>query len=492
MSSSHIVSALIVVGSWFVFGCLWRCLRSRPLSGGKSETAKYGRFPRWTFHAVLLATSVVVLTGFGGISVPAAPVRIANGVGALLVTGGLSFAFSARRHLGQYWSSGVAVAYEGRDLLRDGPYAFVRHPIYAGELFMALGTTIWSVNWACIVSLLLPLFYYNLVRARTEDKLLRNQSPESVAEYQNAVPMFFPRPSAIPKLSAWLFPCWSRGIWLVVRVIHIRAVILWSATTTALTLIFSHNDYPLWKLLVLVFVVANAHISIGAFNDLCDEDLDLRFKPQRPLPAKALQRSDVWIVVALSFLLSIVAATFLGMLALTGTLVMMALGATYSARLKRTPFSALPFVIGFLGQSYWLLALVGNMTMEHLLTPLYATPLVVGLHLANQLGDVQERETGVRGLIHCVGARYGFKVTCSLLLIAPFFLLRNVFQYRQNAGSFWVGCCLYYTVIALWSCLAPKDGLPDRGRHGLTFSLVSLGSMCLIGTWASTITWTLK
>jgi len=59
--------------------------------------------------------------------------------GLLLVYAGLAFAVWARVHLGRNWSGSVTVK-QHHELIRSGPYARVRHPIYTGLLTAVLGT----------------------------------------------------------------------------------------------------------------------------------------------------------------------------------------------------------------------------------------------------------------------------------------------------------------------------------------------------------------
>lgn len=54
---------------------------------------------------------------------------------------GFGFAIWARLHLGRNWSLGVQLK-EGHTLIRTGPYALVRHPIYTGLLLVVLGKAI--------------------------------------------------------------------------------------------------------------------------------------------------------------------------------------------------------------------------------------------------------------------------------------------------------------------------------------------------------------
>lgn len=61
--------------------------------------------------------------------------------GTVIVILGLGFAVWARLHLGQSWSSRVAIV-EHQQLICTGPYQLVRHPIYAGGLLGLIGTAI--------------------------------------------------------------------------------------------------------------------------------------------------------------------------------------------------------------------------------------------------------------------------------------------------------------------------------------------------------------
>jgi len=71
------------------------------------------------------------------------PQTWAVGLLACTVTAaGVAIAFWARATLGGKWSGNVELK-ENHELIRQGLYQHVRHPIYTGILVMALGTAIW-------------------------------------------------------------------------------------------------------------------------------------------------------------------------------------------------------------------------------------------------------------------------------------------------------------------------------------------------------------
>jgi protein-S-isoprenylcysteine O-methyltransferase len=61
--------------------------------------------------------------------------------GIVLTAAGIAFSIWARFLLGSNWSATVTVKRD-HTLVRSGPYAIVRHPIYSGLILAALGTAL--------------------------------------------------------------------------------------------------------------------------------------------------------------------------------------------------------------------------------------------------------------------------------------------------------------------------------------------------------------
>jgi protein-S-isoprenylcysteine O-methyltransferase Ste14 len=74
--------------------------------------------------------------------------------GTALVVLGLAFSVWARIHLGRNWSGTVTVKQE-HELVRGGPYAHVRHPIYTGLLLAFIGTAIVRGEWRGVLAVLI-------------------------------------------------------------------------------------------------------------------------------------------------------------------------------------------------------------------------------------------------------------------------------------------------------------------------------------------------
>lgn len=66
---------------------------------------------------------------------------LSDWLGVALTAAGIGFAVWARLYLGGNWSGAVTVKVD-HELVRTGPYRFVRHPIYTGLIVALLGTAL--------------------------------------------------------------------------------------------------------------------------------------------------------------------------------------------------------------------------------------------------------------------------------------------------------------------------------------------------------------
>ena len=100
-------------------------------------------------------------------------------LGVALCACGIALAILARAHLQR-----------GPNFLTTGPYAIVRHPLYAGLMLAMIGSTIaQSLLW------LLPLAVYGalfIVSARREERLLLEQFSARYAAYMRRTKMLVP------------------------------------------------------------------------------------------------------------------------------------------------------------------------------------------------------------------------------------------------------------------------------------------------------------
>lgn len=117
--------------------------------------------------------------------------------GAIAVAGffavllGLAIAIWARVHLGRYWSDKV-VLQENHKLVRSGPYAYMRHPIYSGVLLGVAGTAV-ALNEVRGVAAFLLLLANYAIKAKKEERILAQQFAEEFTEHQQHAGFLLPR-----------------------------------------------------------------------------------------------------------------------------------------------------------------------------------------------------------------------------------------------------------------------------------------------------------
>jgi protein-S-isoprenylcysteine O-methyltransferase Ste14 len=108
----------------------------------------------------------------------------------VLVGLGLGFAVLARIWIGGNWSSAVTVK-QDHELIRSGPYAQVRHPIYTGMLtaLFATALAIGNARAALGVAVLAAGLIYKI---GVEERFMAEQFGEAYAQYRREVPALVP------------------------------------------------------------------------------------------------------------------------------------------------------------------------------------------------------------------------------------------------------------------------------------------------------------
>lgn len=96
--------------------------------------------------------------------------------GTILLASGLGVTVWARRHLGRNWSASVVVK-EDHTLVRSGPYARVRHPIYSGLLLAFFGMAVAIGEWRGLLAVALA-FLALTWKSREEERRMRETFPE--------------------------------------------------------------------------------------------------------------------------------------------------------------------------------------------------------------------------------------------------------------------------------------------------------------------------
>jgi protein-S-isoprenylcysteine O-methyltransferase Ste14 len=152
--------------------------------------------PARILHHAMLAAAFVLLfvrqTAVGVLCYRFLPrSSITSLIGLILTVAGLSLAVWARTHLAENWSSRVRIRV-GHELIRTGPYAHLRHPIYSGVLLGVIGTAVALGQWRGVISVALVLISY-WIKGRREDAVLAREFGDSWLEHRRRAGFLLPR-----------------------------------------------------------------------------------------------------------------------------------------------------------------------------------------------------------------------------------------------------------------------------------------------------------
>jgi protein-S-isoprenylcysteine O-methyltransferase Ste14 len=183
------ISAWVILALWISFIVYWAV-------SARGAKRTVGRRAWWREGALRLAIVGLVLLA---VRIPAArhvlrearlPVGAFAGIAATLLCAlGLGLAVWARVHLGRNWGLPMSRK-EDPDLVTTGPYAAIRHPIYAGLLLAMLGSAIGrGLFW---LLLLVAVGAYFVASARREEAFMLEQFPAAYAAYRARTKMLLP------------------------------------------------------------------------------------------------------------------------------------------------------------------------------------------------------------------------------------------------------------------------------------------------------------
>jgi protein-S-isoprenylcysteine O-methyltransferase len=113
-----------------------------------------------------------------------------DGIAVALAIGGAAFALWARFYLGGNWSAAITVK-QDHQLVCNGPYAVVRHPIYTGFLCAILGTALYVGQVRGLVAVALAFIGWKL-KSIQEESFMREQFGSEYDAYSARVKGLIP------------------------------------------------------------------------------------------------------------------------------------------------------------------------------------------------------------------------------------------------------------------------------------------------------------
>ena len=174
--------------AWVVVWILW-AIRS------KRTQQREGASSRLSYIVLNVAAFLLMFAGDVTRRWLLAPLYTLNpmieALGIAITVAGLAFAIWARAYLGMNWSGAVSVKV-GHELIRSGPYRWVRHPIYSGMILAFLGTALVRDQVRGLIAVVL-LYAGFKIKSRIEERAMTATFGPEYAQYASTTGAIVPK-----------------------------------------------------------------------------------------------------------------------------------------------------------------------------------------------------------------------------------------------------------------------------------------------------------
>lgn len=113
-------------------------------------------------------------------------------LGGFISLTGIAGFYWSHHALGKNWAIALEIKKE-HALVTDGPYRFVRHPMYAAIYVIAIGLSLLSANWLIAVVFLIPFTLMYLVRVPSEEEMMLEYFGAAYRNYMTKTGRLIPR-----------------------------------------------------------------------------------------------------------------------------------------------------------------------------------------------------------------------------------------------------------------------------------------------------------
>lgn len=147
---------------------------------------------QWPYWAMVLAGSVLIGFNFatGQRGMAWMPFDTLEQILFVLALAGLALTWWARFHLGTLWS-GTVTRKAHHKVVKTGPYAIVRHPIYSGLSLALIATALLRPGWPGILGVALIIASF-VMKYRLEEQFLMQELGPEYRAYRKKVAALVP------------------------------------------------------------------------------------------------------------------------------------------------------------------------------------------------------------------------------------------------------------------------------------------------------------
>jgi protein-S-isoprenylcysteine O-methyltransferase Ste14 len=152
------------------------------------------RQERWLFRAFAigyLVLPVYALTSWADVAHVPMP-DWSRWLGVAVLCAGIGLFGWAHRALGRNWTAVLALSTD-HEMVTDGPFRFVRHPMYAAFFMIGVGFCLVSANWLVAAAYLGTLTPMYVMRVPAEEQMMASRFGDRYRRYMEATGRLWPR-----------------------------------------------------------------------------------------------------------------------------------------------------------------------------------------------------------------------------------------------------------------------------------------------------------
>lgn len=181
-----VVIALIIVRLYWHVSEQEADLRRPSTITKRTKFRNYARIIEIIFYVTLLIQ--IFVYNF----LPFNPTFVTRLIGIFFFAAGIRLSVAGRQALGENWNHMIDYQIKQKQqLVTDGIFKYVRHPIYGGFLLMMVGVEIILHSWLFIL-VAITIFPFIYLQSKKEESILARHFHKEYLSYMHRTKMFFP------------------------------------------------------------------------------------------------------------------------------------------------------------------------------------------------------------------------------------------------------------------------------------------------------------
>jgi protein-S-isoprenylcysteine O-methyltransferase Ste14 len=190
----RLIFSMILVSAFLISGTFRRRARQSGDVIARQDEGKTVLFIRMVFAFPLLISLLLYIIypqalNWSRFELPIWLRWVAVGTGVLTIP----FTLWVFRHIGRNISETVLTKSD-HELVKSGPYRWIRHPLYSGSLWMLFSISVIASNWFLLLYSFLGLIAFRWLIIPVEENQLVHAFGEEYREYQSRTGALVPKP----------------------------------------------------------------------------------------------------------------------------------------------------------------------------------------------------------------------------------------------------------------------------------------------------------